>query len=244
MLTVGIHENLVLSKVSRNDKGTLGLQFRPRKLDGEETMAPASVFQEEETVGVSASDSDSSLLLFPFKVTTLKKKDTNEDYSDEEKLQMVNNDIKKFKDQLSCLLGAYRATKDLKWRAYDNTGITESNYTVELLDNDNLIKVYDNLVRQFTEWIAPFVNDDNFAVRLKLVRQSKDKHYATLPGRFLDTNPFIEPMEVPKEKSTLKFSKWEKENGFDNGDPVNKEAVADIPPETTPDASSSVFGQR
>jgi hypothetical protein len=243
MLKVGIHEDLVLSKAAVNDKGTLGLQFRPKSLDGVK-KADVSVFQEEEGVEVSASDGDSSLLLFPFKVTTLKKKDTGDEYSDEEKGTMVNNDMKKFKDQLSCILGAYRTTKDIKWKPYEGTGINKDNYHVELLDNENLFKVYTNYVNQFLGWIAPFLNDDQFAVRLKLIRQSKDKHFATIPGRFLDTNPFIEPMEVPKDKSQLKYSKWEKDNGFDNGDAVSKDDGADAIPETTPDASASVFGQR
>ena len=241
MLKVGIHDDLVLEKAGKNDKGTLALVFRPKSLNAGEAKKK-SVFQEEEDMSVSGDDSNSPLLIFPFKISTFKKKDGS-DFSDKELIELAQDDMKKLKNQLTSILGAYMPLTGLKWRAYDGTGITEANYEVEMLDNDNLFKIYTNYVDQFLEKVAPFLNDDNHAVRLKLVRQSKDKHYATIPSRYLDTNPFIEPMEVPKDRSQLKYTKYEKDNGLDNGDAVSKDE-ADAPPETTPEASSGVFGAR
>jgi hypothetical protein len=170
MLKVGIHEDMVLEKAALNDKGTLALQFRPKSLNaGEEKKKNA--FQEEEDMSVSSSDSNSPLLIFPFKVSTFKKKD-GADFTDAELLQLVEDDMRKLKDQLSSIVGALRTLQGMKWRAYDGTGITKENYDIEMLDNDNLYKIYRNYVNIFIEAVTPYLNDDKYAVRLKLVRQS------------------------------------------------------------------------
>ncbi len=242
MIRVGIHENLVLSKIARNDKGTMGIAFRPQSVDGPKQKR--SFFAEAEEVTTEEDSEDNMLLLFPFKVPTFQK--DGEDLKDEEKVAIIERDIKTFRNQLSQIIGAYRSTKDLKFTPWRNTGITEDNFEKEILDNDTLKKAYDNYVEDFMEYMAPFVNDDTRPIRLKLVRQSKTKHYATLPSKYINDNPFIEPMEVPKEASKLSFTKWEKENGFDNGDPVSQGAADPIPDEPPPAASGSgsVFGAR
>jgi hypothetical protein len=241
MITVGIHENLVLGKAAVNEKGTLGLSFRPMSLEPSQPKK-SSFFQESQEASVGSSDGDSPLLLFPFKKPTFKSR-SGEELTDAELLEFVQDDIKKYRNQLTSIIGAYRTIKDIKFDPWRGTGIKEENFETELLDNDQLKKIYDNYTEDFLTLMAPFLNDDTKPVRLKLVRQSKDKHYATLPSRFLDTNPFIEPMDVPKDKSLLSFTKWEKANGFDNGQPVSQEA-ADPVPETTPEGSAGVFGQR
>jgi hypothetical protein len=201
-----------------------------------------SFFEESQQATMDSGGSESPLLIFPFKVTTMKKK-SGEDFTDKEKLELVKEDIKKFRAQLTCIMSAYMPIKDFKFDPYAGTGITKENFDKELLDNDQLHKVYTNYCNDFFKAMAGYMNNDALPVRVKLIRQSKDKHYATLPSRYLDTNPFIEPMEVPEKQSRLKFTKWEIENGMDNGTPVSQ-AAADPIPETTPEASASVFGAR
>jgi hypothetical protein len=242
MIKVGIHENLVLSKIAVNDKGTMGIGFRPQSVEG--PSKKRSAFAEAEEVSTQGDDSDSMLLLFPFKVPTFQK--DGEDLKDGEKVVIINRDIRTFRIQLSQIIGAYRSMKDIKFTPWRNTGVTEDNYEKEILDNDTLKKAYDNYVADFMECMEPFVNDDTRPVRLKLVRQSKAKHYATFPSAYVNDNVFIEPMEVPKEASKIVFTKWEKDKGLDNGDPVSQATADPIPDEPPPAASGSgsVFGAR
>jgi len=239
MLRVGIHENLVLDKAQINDKGTLGLVFRPISLNKKEP----SGFVEEEAAELSEGSNNSALLIFPPTITKLKNLDGSEK-NDEEKLQVLSDDISNFKDQLVSIIGAYRSLKDVKFRPYDGTGVDKSNYNVEMLNNDTIKKVYTNYCNQFIGYITPFLGDDNNPVRLKLIRQSKDKHYATLPSRYLNTNPFIECMNsVPADKTKLRFTKWEMEKGFDSGEPVAQAKAADDVPEATPETIQGTFGK-
>lgn len=243
MIRVGIHEDLVLSKAQRNDKGTLGLAFRPKSLDGPKKKK--SFFEASKGLEAQADESDSMLLLFPFKVPTFKGKDGN-DLTDDEKVEIITREIGTFQAQLSQILGAYRSVKDVDLDPWVGTGVTEENFEKEILDNDTLKKAYDNYVDGFIEYVTPFLDDDSRPVRLKLVRQSKAKHYATIPSRYIQDNPFIEPMEVPKASSKLAYTKYEKENGFDSGDPVSQEAADPVPdsPAPTSSGTGSVFGAR
>jgi len=83
-------------------------------------------------------------------------------------------------------------------------------------------------------------------MRLLLVRQSKDKHFATLRGTYLDDQPFLEPMAIPKDASKLKFSPWEIENGYDSSAPAPKAAKPEggVPGATAaaPVTASNIFG--
>lgn len=242
MLRVGIQENIVFQKAAFNDKGTLTFSFRPVNLDGTATAeAEDDGFDEEG--GARSENSAATLLLFAPKVPTFKSR-SGDDLSDEEKVAIVQKDLSVLKDQLFGFLGCYMPIKDIKLRPYEGTGVTKENFKTELLDNDTIYKVYRNYGERFIELMKPFFNDDKYALRLKLVRQSKAKHYATIPGgQYLVENPFVEPMEVPAEKSRVKFSKWEKDNGLDNGDPVAQSSADEIP-ETTPEASDSLYGTR
>jgi hypothetical protein len=245
MLRVGIQENLVFQKAAVNEKGTLALSFRPVSLDPDgpkEEESDDDGFNEEG--GARTANNSASLLIFAPKVPTFKDKKTGDDLTDAEKVTIVQNDLNVLQDQLFGFLGCYMPIKELKFKPYENTGVDKTNYKTELLDNDTIQKVYNNYAEKFIAWMKPFFNDDKFPIRLKLVRQSKAKHYATLPGgKFLVENPFVEPMEVPADKSRVKFSKWEKDNGLDNGDPVGQAAADDIP-DTTPEASDALYGTR
>jgi len=243
MLRVGILEDLVFQKIAFNDKGTLSLSFRPVKLADVETVMSDDDFDEDGGAREEAAGSN-NLLIFPPKVPTFKDKKTGENLSDEELLTWVQNDISVFRDQIFGFLGCYMPIKDLKLKPYEGTGVGKDNFKTELLDNDSIYKVYRNMGEKFITLMAPFLDKDEYPIRLKLVRQSAAKHYATLPtGKYLVENPFAEPMEVPKDRSRVKFSKYEKDKGLDNGDPVGQDAADEIP-DTSTDASDAVYGTR
>ena len=79
-----------------------------------------------------------------------------------------------------------------------------------------------NYFTQFINMITPFLDRKEFAMRVKLVRQSRDKAFDTIPDRFLDENPWCELMDVPEANSRVKFTKWETDNGFDSSAPPSK----------------------
>jgi hypothetical protein len=237
-MRVGIHDNMVLANVALNDKGTLGLTFRPVSLNPE----LANEFSEDGIPVDYSNDEGSTLLLFCPNMPSYKKKDGS-DLSDVEKAEQIRDDFGTFRLQLQQILGAYRSIKDLKFKPYEGTGINEANWKQELLEEDQRKKIYNNYAEQFMAMVAPFLNDDSKPIRLKLVRQSAAKHYATIPSKYIKDNPFVEPMEVPADRSLLKYTKWEKDKGYDNGDPISQDS-ADPIPEVNEESSSHAFGRR
>lgn len=221
---VGIHENIVISKAFINEKERLVIELAKAEAAGKE--AP-SVFDTLLTAGVqNESTSDTQLQLFG---PLLPKK---EDQTEEQKRALVVGDITRLRNQLTQILEQYMLQEKIDLNEMDvqfaGTGITDGKtFEARILDQDVLNRVYDNLVKRFVELIQPFVNNPEYAVRFKLIRQSKDKHFATIPSRYLSEQPFIELMSVPKEQSRVQFSKWETDNGYDNGTPIKAEEKAE-----------------
>ena len=77
---------------------------------------------------------------------------------------------------------------------------------------------------------------------MKFVRQSQQKHYASLP-KF---PPFMEPMTIPADQSKLKFSQYEIDKGLNSGKPVDTQDAPAPDPEVLQKQSediASVFGE-
>lgn len=242
MLTVGINENVVLTGAAVNDKGVLSITLDHAENVGKEK---SNVFDAMQTAGVTEDAKGFPLNIFPFKFPDGPK---NETKTIDEKVQMVSDDMLKTKNQLDQLLQQYKVLDDIKWDVYYGTGIDGKNYRERFQDNDALAKVFANLAKQFIEMSTPFWSKPEFKLRVKLIRQSKDKHFATIPGRFLNDNPWVELMDIPAAQSKVKFTPWEKNNGYDNGAPVQRSAT-DLPPGEAVSSDNgtpvaSVFGAR
>ena len=215
---VGINENVVIKSAVINDKKRLELEL---VLAGKEGTAKKSVF---DTLLTARTAEDST---FNFKLNVFGPLLPNKpDQTNEQKIQLVGADLTKLIKQLSQILEQYMTVDKIDLETMDvqfaNTGITDgASFESRILDQDVLNRIYDNITSRFVALIAPYTGKDEFALRLKLIRQSKDKHYATIPGRFITDNPFVEPMEIPLENSRVKFTKWELDNGLDNGTPIS-----------------------
>lgn len=236
---------MVLAKADRNDKKTLALHFR--ELKAADAGPELDAFDKTQSAAVESSGGNTiSMLLFPFKIPTdVVGKDPR---TDKEKVELILEDMTKLKNQLTHVLQQFVVKDQIAWDPYKGTGVDKATYQTRLLDQDVLTKIYENYAEQFIAMITPFVDNDKYAVRLKLIRQSAEKHFATLPSRYIDTNPFMEPMDVPAAASKLAFTKWEKEKGYDSGTPV-KRSEADAIPDAAATGSQSaeavnVFGQR
>ncbi|RWZ86766.1 MAG: hypothetical protein EO766_13245 [Hydrotalea sp. AMD] len=221
MIGVGINENVVISKVSITDNKVLEIELAEVGNVG----AKKSVFDTLLTARTAVDPAGNmKLKLWPTKVSDKAEK------TREEKIQMAANDNISLIKRLSQILEQFMTIDKIDLDSMDiqfaNTGIIdEASMNARYLDQDVQNKIYDNIVKRFIELISPFVNDPQNAVRFKLVRQSKDKHYATIPSRYINENPFIELMSVPKEQSRVKFTKWELDNGLNDGTPVPSSAA-------------------
>lgn len=215
---VGINENVVIKSAVINDKQRLEIELvEAAKVEA----VKKSVFDTLLTAR-TAEESTNAFKLNIFGPLVPNKEDQTRD----KKIELLGADIQKLIKQLSQILEQYIPVDSINLDALDiqfaNTGITDAaSFESRVMDQDVLDRIYGNIVKQFVLLATPHLNNAENAVRLKLIRQSKGKHYAMIPGRFINDNPFIELMSVPSEHSRVKFSKWELENGLDSGVPVS-----------------------
>lgn len=208
MLKVGIQEKVFISKVTKNDKGTLVLGFGQVGVAGAD---PLAAFNDVNLAGEEGAD----ILVYSFKNTNF----------DGELDTAENNQkkIKELKNQLDAILLLYLTQDKIRWDIFEGTGITADNINQKLTSQDVLDRVYQNMVTQFTKMMKPFVNRKDLLFRWLFIRQSAAKHYIGLRKRYLDTNPFAEPMSITPAESKLKFTKYEIEKGLNNPDPVSSD---------------------
>lgn len=230
MIGVGISENVMLSRVAIGEKGALELYF-------DEAREKASVFDSLQSAKVENTGTEVRLLVFPFKPPSGVR---NEGKTEDELIEMTSEDMLKVKNQLSQLLEQYLTSDSIKWDPYAGTGIDNTNYRTMFQSEEALAKVFENYATQFVDMVTTSVGNPALKLRIKLVRQSKDKHFATIPGKFLADNPWVELMEVPAPR--VKFTKWEIDNRLNDGTPIEKPSATDeVAPE---EGKKNVFGER
>jgi hypothetical protein len=224
MIGVGINENVYLAGVSMNEKHALILSFK--ETDGSEKNIIEML--EDDEVGSLASGSD--IRLFPFNVPN------KADMTAQQKFDIVINDIKNTGSLLVHLLSPFLTKDELKLDKYANTGIKTTmpmaDFQAKILSQAVLDTIWKNMATAFIRLSKPLVGNVNLTFRLKLRRQSKEKHYAALPNKFLNTEPCIEPMTVPKDQSKVKFSAYEIKEGLDKADQLPSSAADPLPTDT------------
>lgn len=236
---VGIHENVVIQKAFVNDKGRLTLVLR--QLGEEEKKADDDPFAQGNAAEVIEEDKGGGLIFWPFKTPDKLNKDRTE-RSDEERGKLANGDVMQLKNQLTQILEQFLVKDQMNWSIWDSTGMTKEGFYTEIIGQDVLDIIYRNICEQFIGMVTPYLDKDEFAVRFKLVRQSKEKHYPRVPGMFIKENPFIELMTVPKENTRVKFTKYELKEGLDSNEVITRE-TADDTSEDIPEGENT-FGSR
>jgi hypothetical protein len=231
---VGINDNVIIKAVGFNDKKTLEIELAEV---GELVGAKKNVFEESLTASTASAGN-----AFGFKMRVFPPLLPNKpEQTKEQKIDLATRDIKTLTAKLNHILEQFMTLDKIDINTLDvlyaNTGISDmASLESRILDQDVLTKIYDNAVGRFIQLMSPWVNKPEEAVRIKLCRQSKDKHYADFPRYFDAGNPFIELMVVPKEQSKVKFSKYELENGLNDGTPIQaataekKEAAVEVNP--------------
>lgn len=202
-LNVGIHDNLVVSEVSKNDKGTLIIKV---KQAGE--VDPLAALNAAGSTQFDAAEKD--FMIYPPSVNAFA--------GGVDTYANVMKKIAEVKDPLDHILRQYTTNSNIKWDVFKNTGITKENIATEITNQETLDKIYANIVDQFIKMMTPFAGDTGKKLRWIFIRQSKAKHFPALRKRFLETYPFVEPMDVPVSK--LKYSAFEVTNGLATGEAV------------------------
>ncbi len=215
MLSVGIHENLVITKTTKNDKGSLVIGVK-------QTGGSTNFLDNFNSEGASSLEQkEQDFLIFP---PRLQNNATGATDTQENLLKK----IAEVRDPLDAILKQYTTSNNIKWDIFANTGLTNENSATELPTERVLTKIYDNIVNYFIKQMQPFVGENGKKMRMIFVRQSAAKHYPKLRTKFLSGNPFIEPMTVPREASRLRFSKYEIEKGLNVPDAVSGEQTVSV----------------
>jgi hypothetical protein len=212
MIKVGIHENILFHKVTKNDRGSLVVGIKIV-----DTNPLASLDTSSDNSAGEAPEND--FLFFPPQATA---KDGNTDTAD-------NNmeKVKQLKDQLSHILLGFMTADKIKWDTTKDTGITSENFNQKMTQQPVLDVMYNNIVTQFTKMITPYLNNPKYLFRILLTRQSKAKHFPALRKRYLGEQPFLESMSIPKDQSRLKYTPWELTNRFDSPEKVEEATPID-----------------
>ena len=168
-------------------------------------------------------------MLFPFKVPDKK------DLSARQKQDRVIQDIRNTRNVLLHFLLNFYAKGDVNIDTYKGTGITgqtkPAEYMERHLSQNVLDKIWLNISTEFVRLAKPLIGDPAYMFRLKLRRRSKEKHFPTLPDKFLESRPFIEPMSVDKEVSRVKFDEWEISEGLNDPKPASVSTADKTPDE-------------
>ncbi len=205
MIKVGINEDLVIKEVKKNDKGSVEITFQEATVVDPMTALNSSG-------STNLNQAEHKVIIFPV--------NPNDAEGNMDSYKNLMAKIAEIKDPLDHILQQYLTKTAIKWDIFANTGLTAETIQIEIRREATLVKIYTNIVDQFLV-MASQADLHGTPVRVLFIRQSKAKHYPRLRSRYLDRQPFIEPMSIPKDQSKLAFSKYELDNGLDKGDVVS-----------------------
>lgn len=239
MIKVGINENVFLAKAVFAEKESKDKKTKTKllTLTWKELSDPDEVELSEFDALMEGELSDAGSGL-PTTIFGPKNVDSTGKALD---AKAIAQDFTNLKDLLSHILSAYRplsASADGSIPAfsyaglYDGTGIVDTTtFNKGILSQGILDKLYENMSNIWIAAITPYLNRRDLPVALLLIRQSPTKHFATLRNKFLKSNPIIEPMEVFKVGTKLKFNDYEIKKGLDKDTPATATQAADQLPE-------------
>lgn len=242
MIRIGITENVYVADVKVDDKNALLVSFD--EIGKEDKPKVDNFFDNLSSDEVIEIERGTTIRVFP----PLPPKADN-GRTEEKNVELLVSDLNKTKGIALHILKVFYTADDLRGQInmFESLPIDKDNFNQQIVKKEILEGAHKNICKAFARLMAPHIGP-NTPVRLLLVRQSVDKHYATFRNRYLDEQPFIESMEIPKEASKLKFSSYELEKGLDNDTPVKKPegstaaGVAGGAPTPAPLDAANVFG--
>lgn len=198
MLTVGIHENVRLGEGTEiTENGSLVIEL----IQGSGLSAFESLMDDN-----AAIDETAKIFVNDFRYRVTK-------FSSEERKSTKDlvKEIKNFSNFLKEFLNKYATEEDVKKTfstalIFNELDITTDKELQEALKKDSTFeKVYIELSKAFIKTCEENnLYDADKLFRLKLVRQSADKHFPTFTSYTWE--PWIESMAISKEKSEIVFT--------------------------------------
>ena len=230
MLGVNIHEGIVLAKETQinEEKGNLELHFKTLPKKGEDMWAAMEG-------GEEVTEDNVRIIIWDINMTTFN--------GDVKTVAQIAKELQNLENQLRAILKVYLTTDKITeyhggTKMFVNTGISKANFATKLLDADSVKKVQTTICSSFIKACTDnnlFENEQTF--RLKLVRQSKAKHYPKLPGVW---GTWIESSAIPKDQSQVKWSKYEKDNGLDSNEALAADNVVEAEETTAKSLFSNI----
>src|SRR6266436_6096622 len=196
MIKVGVNESIFIEKIEKNDKDTLAVTY---KESGGEVKKKLSLV-EQMNEGSDTSGSSSGTTTFFFFPPS--REYQNEVQAPEKLLA----NLMKLKNKLPQILKRFVTSAQLRWDVLKGVGLikTDDDVLAAVQDETKYTQIYANIVDQFLEMGTRFkIVDSSKLSRLMLVRQSKEKHFGRMRDKFLDDQPFLEDITIPKDKSKL-----------------------------------------
>ena len=227
-LNVGINENVILSKAevsTENDKVCLILGFKEK---GKLTSTEADEFEQMKgsgTVQTGTGSGDFSIRMWP----PLPPLPTDKSNVTKTSIQLGKegrDNLNEVKNTLHQILSCFMTSDTILFSMFKGMDdiITRDTIDSKIIEPAVIKQCFLNLAYQFTEQVVPFIDKEECALRVLLVRQSKEKHYATFRSKYVNENPIVEPAIIPLSASKLKFTAYEIKNGLNDGTPTAQAA--------------------
>jgi hypothetical protein len=216
-ITVGIQSAVSVVSATVNDKQSLEIMLE---------QGEALDLMEAMNSGASSEVNSQKLLFFPVDNKWFGKEATHQEM------------VMKFRQLTAKLAHLISVQGEAKFNMFEGTGIaTAADIAAKITKEATIAKISLNIYAQFAAMVE--ASDKTKKSRIKFVRQSAAKHYATLPevlnfkkdGGTWET-PFVESMEIPEAQSKLAYTKKEIEKGLNS--------AAKVGADTTPSGSEDL----
>lgn len=218
LLGIGVFTGVVISKVtaSKNDQGLTRSVDITFKKQGDVAVNPDSLdFLNTGEVSSSDAGKENNMRIYSADKLTSYEGDA---FTGDELLNAVMGR----KDQLVHIMSAYMTADKIKFDLTKGLGVkTKAELVTKITNEVTLAKINDNLLTQFADAMQPVIGEDSKTVVVKFLRQSKAKNFPRLADRKLDWNPFIAASDDKALVAKIKFSDWEKKEGFDSNAQVS-----------------------
>lgn len=196
MIKVGVNEPVFIEKIEKNDKGTLGVTYKEANSEVKKKVSLMDQMNEGSDTSGSTSGSV-TMLLFP----------PSREYKNEVQTpEKLLGNLMNLKNQCSHILKRFTTNNNIKWDVFQGIGLIKKDEDVlaAVADEKKYNQIYANIVDQFLTMGAQFrIVDSSKLSRLLLVRQSAEKHFGRMRDKFLDEQPFLEDIAIPKASSKL-----------------------------------------
>tara|TARA_R110000851_G_scaffold160786_1_gene304075 strand:+ start:3757 stop:4764 length:1008 start_codon:yes stop_codon:yes gene_type:complete len=207
--TPGIHENIKFSsETAINDKGTLVLVMEA----GASGLAAAVLNNE------MLSSMKTGFMIFPPQLKNYKQ----ELNTPAQILQDVLAIRDKYIQYATIVSSENEALAALGGGAlFQGLGVAQDQFDAfieTMVKEDTLNRVMKNLNEKFLNFMKSKPGFTTNPFRHKFVRQSKKKHYATIPFHY--QSPIVESMSIPKTESLIEWSPVEIKSGKNDGTPL------------------------